>query len=332
MGSKRKSGSGVQQGGRPRKKARTRPMELEDWGEDVEDGQAGREAFVRQGIDKVMVGGKLRQTVIKLRGISECLSRSLLLELVEKACYIGVVGELLNADMEVFNKAEFEDSRSGGHFGADNVGVGGHDEDGHGKQDAGEGVNGTLSVLCGNGVNGLEVGEKDVGWCIVGQILERVVVTCERRHLAREKKAKWWTWFKQKEQDSDGACARAQAARDKIDRLETAYALKSVEKPSFKNIFDGKNNISRGKRVRGVKRNTSKTKSENNKAKIGTTSSKRKASENGFKFGAGAELNIEKETKRLKLVQPKIEQYFESKCKKICGWRGSLEWGETDQS
>ena len=80
------------------------------------------------------------------------------------------------------------------------------------------------------------------------------------------------------------------------------------------------------------KRNTSKSKSENNKAKIGTTSSKRKASENGIIFRAGAELNIEKETKRLKLVQPKIEQYFGSKCKKICGWRGSLEWGETDQS
>ena len=81
---------------------------------------------------------------------------------------------------------------------------------------------------------------------------------------------------------------------------------------------------------RGVKRNTSKTKSENNKAKIGTTSSKRKASENGIKFGA--ELNIEKETKRLKLVQPKIELYFGSKCKKNSGWRGSFERGETDQS
>ena len=94
------------------------------------------------------------------------------------------------------------------------------------------------------------------------------------------------------------------------------YALESVEKPSFKDIFDENNYISRGKRVRGVKGHKPKVKNENNKAKINTTSSKRKASENGTKFGT--ELNIEKEgqrlTKRLKLKQPKIELYFGSKC------------------
>ena len=46
-------------------------------------------------------------------------------------------------------------------------------------------------------------------------------------------------------------------------------------------------------------------------AKIYTTSTKRKASESGSKFGT--ELNRENEAawaKRLKLVQPKIELYF----------------------
>ena len=155
----------------------------------------------------------------------------------------------------------------------------------------------------------------DVGGWIMESILERVLITCGRRQLAKEMKAKWWEGFRQKEQGMDGADVRAQAARASIDKLETAQALKSVEKPSFKNIFGEKNTILRGEKVRGVKKkmpNSKKAKSKANMVQIYTTSTKRKASEWG-----GTEMNLENEAawaKRLKLVQPKIKLYFGAGC------------------
>ena len=327
MRSKRKSELEVLQSGRPRKKARTRPMELEEWGEDVEDDKGGRETFLREGIGKGVVGGKLRQTTIKILGVSDCVIRSLLLDLVEEACYIGEVGELLNSEMDLFEGLLEDDNQGdGGNLVTYGVGVGKRGGEGHGSM--------VRDGLCGSERGGewgkrkitdwykpdgmveqMEVdvsigmveGENGVdGWImeVMESMLERAWTTCGRRHLAREMQAKWLESFTRKKQDSDGVDDIVAEVPGKPENMvEIAHTQKSFERPSFKNIFSGKINIlKRG--VNCARWHTQVTRA--NKTKVNTTSKKRKASEDGT---LGVEPNLAKGVKRLKSVQPKIKLY-----------------------
>ena len=307
-------------------------MELEEWGEDVEDDKRGRETFLREGIGKGVGGGKLRQTTIKILGLADCVIRSLLLDLVEEACYIGEVGELLNSEMDLFEGLLEDDNQGdGGNLVTYGVGVGKRGEDGHGSM--------VREGLCGSGTGGvrgkrkitdwykpdgmveqMEVdvsdgmveGENGVdGWTmeLMGSMLERALTTCGRRHLARGKKAKWLKCFTRKKQDSNGVDGIvAEVPWKDENRVENADTQKSFERPSFKNIFSGKINIlKRG--VNCARWHTQVTRA--NKTKVNTTSKKRKASEDGT---LGVEPNLAKGVKRLKSVQPKIKLYVGARC------------------